>query len=147
MSLAKTIGVAFIQCCLSIAIFLISQPIFFEIFRNSDPNDSITLTILILGVIIATLAGVIVFAVVYKRNQKKNMEILGISGYFTISLFLIIGYYQIFTDKIWTYPWWQILSIAISAPNYFWVLWCIIFSVFCALFAQLYNIDQEVIIK
>lgn len=135
------------QCMLSIAIFLIAQPIFFEFFRNSKSNDVITLAILIIGILIATLAGFAVFVAVYKQNLKNNLEILCLSCYFTVSCFLIVGYYQIFTDKIWTYPWWQILSIAISAPNYFWIAWCVVFSLFSAIFAALYNLDQQVIIK
>lgn len=139
-------GVFFIQSFLSIAIFLISQPLFFEFFRGSDPNDWITLTLLISGILLATLSGVAVFFVAYKDSGKKTWDIIGVSLLFTVGIFLIIGYSAIFFDGIWSYPWWQILHIAINAPNWFWVIWCIVFSFFCAVFANVYKIEQQVII-
>ena len=137
-------GVFLVQIVLTIVIFLISQPIFFEMLRDKDPEENLTLGILVLGILIAAGAGIIVFIVVYRGEGKKIRDVILAALSLTIVSFMFISYARIFIDGVWLAPWYQILTLAVYQPSYFWLAWAIIFSLFCSLFSAMINLRSEV---
>lgn len=145
MKIFNIIAVMLLQMALSIAVFLIAQPIFFELLRGQDPSDFFTLFLMLLGILIATAAGVLIMIIVYRGQGDAVRDVILTAEVLTIGTFTIVSYSRLFFDGLWLAPWYQILALAIADPNSFWLAWCIIFALFCALLSAKINLKTEVL--
>lgn len=141
----KSVVVGAIQIILSVALLLILQPFFFEALRNATPTDTTTLLILVLGIILAAAASALVVFISYRVDFKRQITLIGVSFAFTLLTFTLISYTMLFTRNLWTYPWYQLLSLAVIAPNDFWVAWCAVSAVYSIVFSNLLKMEQSVI--
>lgn len=128
----KHLANGIIQFLLNALIFALTMPLWAEPIRDADPNDSVTILALSLGIIIALIVSLIVSYFFYKKPAVIQIGL--VSMIITLLLLLCVSYSLIFTDDLFLNPLAQILvfSVKFDAVK-FWYLVLGLYSLFFTL--------------